>query len=131
MCRQRTKRSGGLTAGFRPLCAAAENQAQANWDQKQDLHHYRGVLVNRSAGKQELKRLMAVFPSSPLLIELNPDHRSMFLYSPTLVLLGIGSVIKFTKGLRGDTSYLLLCISWNNHLVSAKQKEDRMFLKFL
>lgn len=41
-------RSGGLTAGFRLLCTAAENQAQANWEQKQDLHRYCGVLANRS-----------------------------------------------------------------------------------
>lgn len=30
----------------------------------------------------------------------------------------------FTKGLRGFTRYLLVCFTWNNHLVSAKQKED-------
>jgi len=40
-------RTKGLTAGFGLLCAAAENQAQANWDQKQDLHHYCWVLTNR------------------------------------------------------------------------------------
>jgi len=42
------RRSGGLTAGFRLLCIAAESQAQAKWDKKQDLHRYSGVLANRS-----------------------------------------------------------------------------------
>lgn len=47
------RRSRGLTAGFRPLCIAAESQAQAKWDQKQDLHRYCGVLADRSQSDQQ------------------------------------------------------------------------------